>query len=98
MESSSTHNTGFANLIGRLSVDIAGTAYDFRHPLVKDFGLNNAKGYRTTVYGFPMVIFHENQAGEINFVGKYNFNIDKGATGSFGFSDKTVNQYSATEK
>ena len=98
MESSSTHNTGFANLIGRLSVDIAGTAYDFRHPLVKDFELNNAKGYRTTVYGFPMVIFHENQAGEISFVGKYNFNIDKGATGSFGFSDKTVNKYSAVEK
>lgn len=98
MESSSTHNTGFANLIGKLSTNIGGTAYDFRHPLVKDFGLNNAAGYRTTIFGFPIVVFHENQAGEITFVGKYNFNIDKGATDSFGFTDSTLNQFSATEK
>lgn len=98
MESSSTHNTGFANLIGKLSINVEGTAYDFRHPLVKDFGLDNAAGYRTTVFGFPIVIFHENQAGNIEYVGKYNFNIDKGATDSFGFTDGEINEFSAVEK
>lgn len=97
MESSSTHNTGFANLIGKLSINIEGTAYDFRHPLVKDFGLENQVGYRTTVYGFPIVVFHEDQAGKVEYVGKYNFNIDKGATDSFGFTDGHVNEYSAVE-
>ena len=95
MESSGTHNTGFANLIGALSTPVG--AYNFTHPLVKDFGLSNKAGYRTTIFGFPIVVFHENAAGQIEFVGKYNFNIDKGATDSFGFSDSTINEYSAEE-
>ena len=33
--------------------------------------------YRTTVYGFPCLVFHEKSTGEFEFIGKYNFNLDK---------------------
>lgn len=82
MESSSSHNTGLANYIDRLSSKLSDT-YDLRHPLIKEGFTGN---YRTTVYGYPILLFHENAKGEMTFVGKYNFNIDKSATDSFGFS------------
>jgi hypothetical protein len=49
MESSGTYNTGFANLMGNI--------YNF-HPLddYKFDGVNTA-GLRTTVYGFPTLVF-----------------------------------------
>ena len=93
MESSSTHNTQFANLIQEIA-DGSYASYDFRHPLNKDFG--KSVSYRTTVYGYPILLFWENASGEISFVGKYNFNIDKSATTSFGFSIKETNPYSET--
>lgn len=81
MESSSTHNTGMANLVNRLSDKVG--AFDFRHPLVRNGKMDSC---RTTIYGYPILLFHENAAGDISFIGKYNFNIDKGATDSFGFT------------
>ena len=41
---------------------------------------------RQGIDGFPIVIFHDD--GEnVTFIGKYNFNIDKGAEAYFGFSE-----------
>ena len=43
---------------------------------------------RTTVYGEPCVIFHKKNENSIaEFIGKYNFNTDKGAENTFGFAD-----------
>lgn len=89
MESSSSHNTGLANYVDILSKKMTDT-YDFRHPLVRQ---NVQTVSRTTIYGFPILLFHENAAGVITFVGKYNFNIDKGATDSFGFTNSSNQPY-----
>lgn len=93
MESSSTHNTCLANMIQFLSPNKPEDTYNFGHPLKKDFYKD--VDYRTTIYGFPCLLFHENASGEIVYVGKYNFNLDKGATGAFGFSVKETNPHSA---
>lgn len=79
MESSGSYNTGFASFVK--------TTYD-KHPL-QDYGLREAdvSKYRTTVYGFPMLIFEKDSTGNINFVGRYNFNLDKGADSTYGFTD-----------
>lgn len=92
MESSSTHNTAFAMLVGQVMSETYSGSLDLRHPLNRDFGLS--KTYRTTIYGFPMLLFWEDADGNIEYVGKYNFNIDKGATDAFGFSEESVNEYS----
>jgi hypothetical protein len=91
MESSSTHNTQFANMIQEIA---NGTydGFDMRHLLNKDFDLTDS--FRSTIYGFPILVFWENAAGTIEFVGKYNFNLDKGATDAFGFSNEAQNKYS----
>jgi hypothetical protein len=49
MESSGSYNTGFANLMGNM--------YDY-HPL-NDYNFDgvNPAGLRTTVYGFPVLVF-----------------------------------------
>ena len=92
MESSGTHNTGLANLVADIqSKYVKGDVYDFRHPLARMYGEYYA---RTTIYGYPILVFHEQKVIDANgqestpikFVGKYNFNIDKGATDSFGFT------------
>ncbi|MBQ6835510.1 MAG: hypothetical protein IJO47_00495, partial [Clostridia bacterium] len=41
---------------------------------------------RQTIFGKPIVIFHDNGGGP-KFVGKYNFNNDKGTAEVFGFED-----------
>ena len=98
MESSSSHNTGLANLVADIQSKYSDKdTYDFRHPLTRQ---HNEKS-RTTIYGYPILVFHEQKVVKdgvtttpITFVGKYNFNIDKGATDSFGFTSGTTNQYS----
>ena len=50
--------------------------------------------FRTTVYGYPILCFHEKPDGSIIYIGKYNFNLDKSATDSFGFTNKAINPYS----
>lgn len=101
MESSSTHNTGMANFVHYLTTSMTGTIdntyvedYDLRHPLVRQGIMNNGDA-RTTIYGYPILLFHDkkgsNEAPE--FIGKYNFNLDKGATDVFGFSNGEVNEF-----
>ena len=95
MESSSSHNTGLANLVADIQEQHQDKdTYDFRHPLTRRHGENS----RTTIYGYPILVFHEQKVVEngtestpIKFIGKYNFNIDKGATDSFGFTSGTIN-------
>lgn len=52
MESSGTYNTGFANLMGNLKHPLY-----MKHPL-EDQGID-AGTMRTSVYGFPLLVFHE---------------------------------------
>jgi hypothetical protein len=58
-----------------------------KHPL-KDYFPNAVlpSSIRTTVYGFPILIFNKTGANTYEFVGRYNFNLDKGATDSCGFT------------
>lgn len=78
MESSGTHNTGYASFVSTLYA---------KHPLnyyYPDEDLDS--GIRTTIYGFPILVFQKKRNGDYEFVGRYNFNLDKGATDSCGFT------------
>lgn len=78
MESSGTHNTGYASFVNEL--------YS-KHPLKDYFPQETLdKSLRTTVYGFPMLIFQQTGANTYDFVGRYNFNFDKAATDVDGFT------------
>lgn len=75
-EATSTHNTGNANFVHGLYSDQTPAQID------------NGK-CRTTIYGFPCVIFHQaNENAALEFVGKYNFNADKRAENLFGFTNE----------
>lgn len=77
-ESSGTHNTGMAVIADKLLKDL-----NILTPPQK----TNDK-VRTTIDGFPICIFHRATAdSDIEFVGKYNFNYDKGAEETFGFAE-----------
>ena len=78
MESSGTHNTGFASFVG--------TIYE-HHPLYY-YGITDAetKNLRTTIYGFPILVFQKKSNTDYEFIGRYNFNLDKGATDTDGFT------------
>ena len=86
MDSSSTHNTSLADYIDVLSIRDKNNTYNLIHPMKRLEG-QGSKKYRTTVFGFPMLVFwdHKGQSTAPEFVGRYNFNTDKSATGSFGF-------------
>ncbi|WP_165021519.1 CotH kinase family protein [Dysgonomonas sp. ZJ279] len=76
-ESSGTHNTGVAILI-----DEALRKLDYKIP---PQGTDDR--VRTTIYGFPILVFHKKTASDNSeFVGKYNFNDDKASTQVFGFT------------
>lgn len=47
---------------------------------------NGASGVRQTIDGYPIVMFH-NDGTSTSFIGKYNFNNDKGTPEVYGFSD-----------
>lgn len=77
-ESSGTHNTGFAVL-----VDEALRKLGYTIPPQAD-----DKRIRTTVFGYPCLIFHkQSEADQPTFLGKYNFNDDKSSEQVFGFSE-----------
>jgi hypothetical protein len=73
-EATSTHNTGTANYVHSLyNTPVPAQEVDDR--------------VRTTIYGHPGVIFHKkDSSAEPTFVGKYNFNHDKGSEETFGFT------------
>lgn len=72
-EATGTHNTQNANLVE--------TLYSEKTPAqIAD------PRCRTTIYGYPIVIFHqEAENSEPVFIGKYNYNFDKGSEEVFGF-------------
>lgn len=72
-EATGTHNTQNANLVE--------TLYSEKTPaqLVDD-------RCRTTIFGYPIVIYHQQYEGATpEFIGKYNFNFDKGSEEVYGF-------------
>ena len=76
-ESSGTHNTGIAYIINKLLVDIG----------IKTPPQVSNSQVRTTVYGFPICVFHKDtESSTLKFWGKYNFNNDKSTQETFGFS------------
>lgn len=77
-ESSGTHNTGMAKYI-----ENSLRASSILTPV------QTTENYiRTTVDGFPIVVFHKDTIdSEPTFLGKYNFNNDKGNNSTFGFTN-----------
>lgn len=73
-EATGTHNTQNANLVE--------TLYSEKTPAqIMD------SRCRTTIYGYPIVIFHQQTETDTPvFIGKYNFNFDKGSEEVFGFT------------
>lgn len=79
-ESSGTHNTGFAKM-----VDYLQRSLNILTPPMT----SNPK-VRTVVDGFPILIFNKTTPEATpQFIGKYNFNNDKGNTDTFGFTSGT---------
>lgn len=77
-ESSGTHNTGMAVLIDSLLKSL-----DYLVP-PQETDIN----VRTTVDGFPILIFHKQTVlDKHSFIGKYNFNDDKSSENVFGFTE-----------
>ncbi|MDE6267355.1 MAG: CotH kinase family protein [Muribaculaceae bacterium] len=89
-ESSGTHNTGIARLWNSI---LFNAVVDGQHSLrtsAQTAALENNYPYdvRTTVDGFPILIFYRQTASDVPiFIGKYNFNNDKSTESVFGFTD-----------
>ena len=95
MESSGSYNTGFANLMGNNKFPLY-----TKHPL-DDLGLDGSN-LRSTVYGFPVLVFHEyadatknpsNSAVKYEYIGRYNFNLDKSSNEYYGFESSSPQPY-----
>ena len=86
MESSGSYNTGFANLMG--------TGIYGKHPL-QDLNIDglDASIYRTSVYGFPMLVFHKTAEKGYTYIGRYNLNLDKSANERYGFEESVEQPY-----
>lgn len=96
MDSSSSHNTALANYVDNLLVSANG--YNLTHPMRRILnGKYASTKFRTTVYGFPILLFwdHKGVDSEPEFVGRYNFNTDKSATETFGFNVKDEQPFMA---
>lgn len=99
-ESSGTHNTGIARIWNRV---MTGAIIQHKNILgeeVNGYALRTqaqtkalASGYpydvRTTIDGFPIVLFYKKNASDTDliFLGKYNFNNDKSTPSVFGFEN-----------
>ena len=99
-ETSSSHNTGVARLWGDTMRNSTVTINDKEVSVFKTNAQatietlynNNVNGdmpdIRTTIDGFPIVVFGARSYGEeMTFLGKYNFNNDKSTESVFGFCD-----------
>lgn len=83
-EATGTHNTGHANFVHNF----------YTNKDLPPFCIDKDEPYRTTIYGFPCVIFHRQTSDEdYLFAGKYNFNYDKGSKNVFGFTVKDPDKY-----
>lgn len=99
-ESSGTHNTGIARIWNKVLFNaqieyknVLGETH--KGYLLRTEAQNKAleAGYnydvRTTIDGFPIVLFYKRSAEDTNliFLGKYNFNNDKSTPSVFGFEN-----------
>lgn len=83
-ESSGTHNTGIAKLMHDTLVELD----ILTPPQRKQKEAENRVNIRTTVDGFPILVFHkETEESNPTFLGKYNFNNDKSTEITFGFNN-----------
>ncbi len=89
-ESSGSHNTGVARMWNDLMYNAqVGGEFALRTEAQKA-ALQNGYNYdvRTTVDGFPIVVFYHKSADEeLICLGQYNFNNDKSTEKVFGFKD-----------
>lgn len=83
MESSGSHNTGTANLVYDMYSRLG-----YKTPAQNFYNKDNW-GYDvvTAIRGFPIAIFWSpsGEKGTYEFIGKYNFNMDKATQEPFGF-------------
>ena len=80
-ESSSSHNTGTAVIVGE-ALNATGDLTPAQKNVSKDYQYD----VRTTVDGFPMVLFYRATVNdEPIFLSKFNFNNDKSTEDVFGF-------------
>lgn len=63
---------------------VSAKLYNDLHPF-KTPAQEDDSRVRHSIDGFPIVIFHESSAG-LKFLGKYNFNLDKGTPEPFGLT------------
>ena len=78
-EATGTHNTGHANYVHNFYTK---EKFGNKPP----FSIDSRA--RTTIFGFPCVIFHRDSTSDpkYTFVGKYNFNFSKDSENVFGFT------------
>lgn len=82
-ESSSSHNTGTARYWGNVLKSGGYTTKAQRKAALNEYPYD----VRTTVDGFPIVLFYQdNKGSKLRFEGKYNFNNDKSTEDVFGFT------------
>ena len=81
-ESSGTHNTGVAKYWNQV---LTGSGFKTNAQLIAE-SEEYEYDVRTTVDGFPIALFYKPLDGDIQFLGKYNFNNDKSTEDVFGFT------------
>lgn len=99
-ESSGTHNTGIARIWNKVMTNaiiqhtnVLGeevNGYELRTEAQKAaLGAGYEYDVRTTIDGFPIVLFYKKSASDTDliFLGKYNFNNDKSTPSVFGFEN-----------
>ena len=99
-ESSGTHNTGIARIWNEVMYgaviqhkNVLGeevNGYELRTEAQKAaLGAGYEYDVRTTIDGFPIVLFYKKSASDTDliFLGKYNFNNDKSTPSVFGFEN-----------
>ena len=99
-ESSGTHNTGIARIWNKVMYGAIIQHTNILGQSVNGYALRTSaqvsaleEGFkydvRTTIDGFPIVLFYKKNASDTDliFLGKYNFNNDKSTPSVFGFED-----------
>lgn len=86
MDSSSSHNTGTANLVYSLLQGMNLRTPPQQFMLDNGTKLEERYDITTAIRGYPIVCFYaEGDSENYQFIGRYNFNIDKATPEPFGF-------------
>ena len=94
MDSSASHNTGTANLVYDLLklMNLRSPAQAFKEDS-SHAGKDGVAKYDllTAIRGFPIVCFYtEGDSDDYQYIGRYNFNIDKATPEPFGFFGQKI--------